>query len=264
MRTLAIVNLKGGTGKTVSAANMAHILAAVHHRKVLLVDGDKQGSASRYFRVYGEHDGTAALLLDDALDAGSVERVIYRTGYRGLDIITSNLELYAADRALYDRQDLDTARVLLSALDYVRNDYDFCIIDNGPSVDTVTLNVLAAADDVLIPIRPDEFSFSGLLDLVEQVDGVRAAVNPGLTLRGAFFTHWQNRETFWQARRSLEDSGICPVLQTAVNYNPKVPESTLEEKPLCVFAPRSWAAIQYKKLTAEYLDLTDSGKGKEG
>ena len=209
-------------------------------------------------------------------------QVIYQTGYRGLDIITSNLELYAADRALYDRKDTDTARVLFSALDYVRNDYDFCIIDNGPSVDTVTLNVLAAADDVLIPIRPDEFSFSGLLDLVEQVDGVRAAVNPGLTLRGAFFTHWQNRETFAQARRSLEDSGICPVLQTAISYNPKVPESTLEEKPLCVFAPRSWAAIQYKKLTAEYLALaahipaqsaeacsaglrlTDSSKRKEG
>ena len=54
------------------------------------------------------------------------------------------------------------------------------------------------------------------------------------------------------------------MFQTAINYNPKVPESTLEEKPLCAFAPRSWAAIQYKKLTAEYLALTDSGKGKEG
>ena len=261
MRTVAFINLKGGTGKTVSAANFAHILAAVHHKRVLLVDADKQGSASRYFSVYGEHDGTAALLLADALDTEDVERVIYRTGYAGLDIITSNLDLYAADRALFDSKDKDTARELFSALDWVRNDYDFCIIDNGPSVDTVTLNVLTAADDVLIPIRPDEFSFSGLLDLAEQVDGVREAVNPGLTLRGAFFTHWQNRETFWQARRSLEDSGICPVFQTAINYNPKVPESTLEEKPLCVFAPRSWAAIQYKRLTAEYLGLTDSDKG---
>ena len=264
MKTLAFINLKGGVGKTVSAANVAHILAAVHRKKVLLVDADKQGSASRYFGVYGEQDGTTLLLMDDTLDAGGVERVIWRTRYNGLDIITSNLELYVADRALYDRRDTDTARMLFGALNQVCNDYDFCIIDNGPSVDTVTLNVLTAADDVLIPIRPDEFSFSGLLDLVEQVDGVRAAVNPGLTLRGAFFTHWQNRETFAQARRSLEDSGICPVLQTAINYNPKVPESTLEEKPLCVFAPRSWAAIQYKKLTAEYLALTDSGKGKEG
>ena len=138
MRTLAFINLKGGTGKTVSAANVAHILAAVHRKKVLLVDGDKQGSVSQYFQVYGEHDGTAALLLADGLDTESVERTIYRTGYNGLDIITSGMELYAADRALYDRQDTDTARVLSSVLDHVRNDYDFCIIDNGPAVDMVT------------------------------------------------------------------------------------------------------------------------------
>ena len=212
MRTVAFINLKGGTGKTVSAANFAHILAAVHHKRVLLVDADKQGSASRYFSVYGEHDGTAALLLADALDTEDVERVIYRTGYAGLDIITSNLDLYAAD-------------------------------------------------DVLIPIRPDEFSFSGLLDLVEQVDTVRESVNPRLTIRGAFFTHWQNRPAFTEARDSLAGSGICPVFQTAITYNPKVSESTLAEKPLCVFAPRSWAAIQYKRLTAEYLGLTDSDKG---
>ena len=279
MKTLAIVNLKGGVGKTVSAANMAHILAVYHHKKVLLVDGDKQGSASRYFGMYGEQAGTEALLMQ-LRDAAEV---IYPTQYKGLDIITSNLELYKADRMMYDSEaDEDMAMRLYMRLDYVKNDYDFCIIDNGPSMDTVTLNVLAAADDVLIPIRPDEFSFSGLLDLVEQMDGVREAVNAGLTLRGAFFTHWQNRETFWQARRSLEDSGLCHVFQTAIGYNPKVPESTLEETPLCVFAPRSWAAIQYKKLTAEYLALTphtpvgsaeartvgprltDSGKGKEG
>ena len=264
MRTLAFINLKGGTGKTVSAANVAHILAAVHRKKVLLVDGDKQGNASRYFRRYGEQDGTAELLMLGP-ELMNIAAAIYPTEYKGLDIITSNMELYKADRMMYDSEaDEDMAMRLYVRLGYVKNDYDFCIIDNGPSVDTVTLNVLAAADDVLIPIRPDEFSFSGLLDLVEQVQAVQERVNPGLTMRGAFFTHWQNRETFWQARRSLEDSGICPVLQTAISYNPKVPESTLEEKPLCVFAPRSWAAIQYKKLTAEYLALTDSGKGKEG
>ena len=263
MRTLAIINLKGGTGKTVTAANMAHILAVIHNKKVLLVDGDKQGNASRYFQVYGEHDGTAALLRADALDTESVERTIYRTDYEGLDIITSNMDLYTTDRELYG-DSADVSGKLAAALEYVKDDYDFCIIDNGPAVDMVTLNVLAAADDVLIPIRPDEFSFSGLLDLVEQVQAVQEGVNPGLTMQGAFFTHWQNREAFIQARQSLVDSGICPVLQTVINYNPKVSESTLEEKPLCAFSPRSWAAIQYKKLTAEYLNLTDSGKGKEG
>ncbi len=260
MKTIAFINLKGGTGKTVSAANTAHILAAVHHKRVLLVDADKQGNASRYFRLYGEQDGTAALLEHPAVE---IAATIYPTEYKGLDIITSNMELYTADRKLYEDSD-DTSEDLLAALNLVRNDYDFCIIDNGPAVDMVTLNVLRAADDVLVPIRPDEFSFSGLLDLVEQVQAVRESVNPRLTLRGAFFTHWQNREPFVQARQSLVDSGICPVFQTAINFNPKVSESTLEEMPLCVFAPRSWAAIQYKKLVAEYLGLTDSDKRKEG
>ena len=262
MKTLALINLKGGTGKTVSAANMAHILATVHHKHVLLVDADKQGNASRYFSLYGEQDGTAALLLGP--EAADIAAAIYPTQYKGLDVITSNMELYTADRDLYEDEERDTSGALKYELEKVRDDYDFCIIDNGPAVDMVTLNVLAAADDVLIPIRPDEFSFSGLLDLVEQVKAVRESVNPGLTIRGAFFTHWQNREAFIQARQSLEDSGICPVFQTAIKYNPKVPESTLEEKPLCAFAPRSWAAIQYKKLTAEYLGLTDSGKGGPG
>lgn len=261
MTTLAFINLKGGTGKTVSAANMAHILAAIHHKHVLLVDGDKQGNASRYFRLYGEQDGTAALLL--GAKAAGIAEVTYPTEYKGLDIITSNMELYTTDRELYENS-ADVSGMLAEALERVRDDYDYCIIDNGPAVDMVTLNVLAAADDVLIPIRPDEFSFSGLLDLAEQVEAVRESINPGLTLRGAFFTHWQNREPFVQARQSLVDSGICPVLQTAINYNPKVPESTLEETPICVFAPRSWAAIQYKKLTAEYLTLTDSDRKKEG
>ena len=260
MKTLALINLKGGTGKTVSAANMAHILATVHRKHVLLVDADKQGNASRYFSLYGEQDGTAALLVPPMVE---IAQTIYPTQYKGLDVITSNMELYTADRALYEDSE-DTSANLLIMLNLVRNDYDYCVIDNGPAVDMVTLNVLAAADDVLIPIRPDEFSFSGLLDLVEQVQAVQESVNTGLALRGAFFTHWQNRETFRQARQSLEDSGICPVFQTAINYNPKVPESTLEETPLCAFAPRSWAAIQYKKLTAEYLGLTNSGKRKEG
>ena len=116
MKTLAFVNLKGGVGKTVSAANMAHILASVHNKRVLLVDADKQGNASQYFKLYGQQEGTGELLLGGDLDTESVERAIYHTQFKGLDIITSNMELYSADRALYDQQDADTAKALFSAL----------------------------------------------------------------------------------------------------------------------------------------------------
>ena len=126
MKTLAFINLKGGVGKTVSAANVAHILATVHHKKVLLVDADKQGNASRYFRLYGEQDGTAALL---GTEVAEIATTIYPTQYKGLDIITSNMELYSADREMYDSP-ADVCRVLAETLSIVQNDYDFCIIDN--------------------------------------------------------------------------------------------------------------------------------------
>ena len=260
MRTLAFINLKGGVGKTVSAANFAHILTAVHNKRVLLVDGDKQGNASQYFRLYGEQDGLAALLLNPEQD---ILESIYTTRYRGLDVITSNMDLYTADREIYGDEGRDTARTLKSILHQPEMDYDYCVIDNGPSIDTVALNVLVASNDVLIPIRPDDFSFSGLVDLAEQVESAKA-LNPGLSLRGAFFTHWQRREVFEQAREELEKSGICPVFKTAISYNPRVSESTFANQPLCEFARRSWAAIQYKKLVAEYLILTNSVNQREG
>lgn len=256
MRTVSFINLKGGVGKTVSATNFAHILAAVHKKRVLLVDGDKQGNASQYFWLYGAQDGTAALLINPNLDA---LETVYPTQYKGLDIITSNMDLYTADREMYMDESRDTAGALKAALNRLGDDYDYCVIDNGPAVDTVALNVLAASDDVLVPIRPDDFSFSGLVDLAEQVESARA-LNPELTLRGAFFTHWQKRESFREAWDALEKSGICPVFREAISYNPKVSESTFAHEPLCQYAPRSWATIQYKKLVAEYLGLTDSDK----
>lgn len=250
MKTISFLNLKGGPGKTVSAANFAHILATIHGKRVLLLDGDKQGNASQYFRLYdGERAGTAALMMNPALD---ILETIFKTEYSGLDVITSNMDLYAADRAIYEDNERDTANVLKSALRPVGADYDYCVIDNGPAIDTVTLNVLAASDDVLIPIRPDDFSFSGLVDLTGQIESARS-LNPALNLRGCFFTHWQNREVFRQARETLVQSNICPVFETAINYNAIIPESTFAAKPLCAYARRSWAAIQYVKLVNEYL-----------
>ena len=119
MRTLAFINLKGGTGKTVSAANVAHIMATVHRKHVLLVDADKQGNASRYFHLYGEQDGTAALLLGP--EAADVAATIYPAEYKGLDVITSNMDLYSADRELYEDQ-ADVSGMLAAALGRVRND----------------------------------------------------------------------------------------------------------------------------------------------
>ena len=175
MRTVAFINLKGGVGKTVSAANFAHILTAVHHKRVLLVDGDKQGNASQYFELYGSQDGTAALLTKQDTDIMST---IYQTQYKGLDVITSNMDLYSADRELWADEERGHTGDLKDALRRAAADYDYCVIDNGPSIDVITLNILVAADDVLIPVRPDDFSLAGMVDLLEQIGNVKM-LNPG-------------------------------------------------------------------------------------
>ncbi len=119
MRTLAFVNLKGGTGKTVSAANVAHILAAVHHKHVLLVDADKQGNASRYFHLYGEQDGTAELLMDDAPEPEKEPLSRKRAAY-----ILEDLWEYCEDMMGADGEKLETwadyADALTVAIDALR------------------------------------------------------------------------------------------------------------------------------------------------
>lgn len=260
MLTTSIINLKGGTGKSISAANIAYILAAFHKKRVLLLDGDKQGSSSRYFGKYdAERQGTPEILMDPDFP---VQRAIYPTEYAGLDVITSNLYLYDAARSLDNAGGLETGLILKNRLAEVAPDYDFCIIDNGPAIDKVVLNALAASDDVLIPVRVDDFSFSGLADLMEQIENAKA-IAPALTVRGCFITHFVNDDTNTQGKAALKQSGVCPVFDTVIHYNRKISESTFARQPLPVFNPRSWAAIEYKKLVLEYLKMTDSDK-KEG
>lgn len=260
MITTSIINLKGGTGKSISAANIAYILATYHNQRVLLIDGDKQGSASRYFKLYGEdRQGLAELLTSPDLP---IERVIYPTGYERLDAITSNLHLYDAARSMDLAGGIEVAMILKNRLAEIEYSYDYCIIDNGPAIDRVVLNALVASDDVLIPVRIDDFSFSGLADLVGQIDNAKA-IAPSLAIRGCFITHYVNDPLNEQGRLFLRESGICPVFDTVIHHNKKVCESTFARQPLPVFNPRSWAAIEYKKLVREYIDLTKSDNKEE-
>lgn len=247
MNTISIFSLKGGTGKTISAVNIAHILACPHNKRVLLIDNDKQGNASQYFKLYDkERSGTAAALMTPAPD---IDGLIYQTEYSGLDIITANMDLYEADRQLYETGDIYAMR---DALETVADDYDYCVIDCPPSIDTTVLAALVASNDVLIPVRADDFSFKGLEELEEQLQNARSA-NPALSIKGCFFTHWQNTAVNVQGEELLRSSTKVPVFQTHIPYNQKIAECTFAKMPVAVYSRRSWAAIQYVKLVSEYL-----------
>ena len=149
MGTISIINLKGGVAKTVSSMNIAYILAAVHKKKVLLIDNDKQGNASKILNRHSyEKPGTEEILTVHHLD---LHEVIQPTDYEGLDIITANMNLLTAGLEVLLDQKRPRQIRFKRALQQIEETYDFCIIDNAPDINISTINALVASDDVLVP-----------------------------------------------------------------------------------------------------------------
>ncbi|AXU79251.1 TPA: ParA family protein [Clostridioides difficile] len=250
MKIISILSFKGGTGKTITSANMADILSVVHKKRVLLIDADKQGNLSQYFSKFEEKKGkgTAEMLLEDN---ANIHEYICKTENKNIDIITSNMYLYQADRMLFD-SDRDKFSILKRLLEKVKNEYDFCIIDNAPSVDIVTINSLVASDEVIITVRADNFSLKGIKELLEQIENAKH-VNKKIKFKGCIITHYQNNDVNNQFITLLQN--ICKVFETVIRLNKNVAESTFYQKTIMKYNKRCGATIDYKKLVNEYLNI---------
>lgn len=251
MKTISIINLKGGVGKTITAANMAHILATVHEKRVLLIDNDKQGNISKMFGLHSYDDLSVTDVLMERHN--DINEIIVPTRYPTLDVLPANmtlLEANAIERGLHRQTRLQAA---LSGLEGY---YDYCIIDNAPDLNMSTINALVASDDVLIPIKIDKFAFEGLSELLEQIENIRSGpANPGLTLRGCFVTCYQNNEVNRQGEAWLRSQDAYPVLETHIRRTEKVDESTFARIPIIEYSRRSGAARDYLALVREYLSI---------
>ena len=221
MKTLSIINLKGGVAKTISSVNMAHILAAVHGCKVLLIDNDKQGNASKILNRHSyDHKGTAEVMTQRGIDPAAV---IQHTDYDGLDIITANM--------------------------------NYCIIDNAPDINISTINALVASQDVMVPITIDDFAIDGLAELKEQIDNTREDLNPQLRFCGCFVTQYdRTNEADTQGEEFLKTLEY-PVFNTHIRKTPKMKPSTFERLPIILYSPRCGAAVDYKALVDEWLKM---------
>ena len=167
MKTLSIINLKGGVAKTISSVNMAHVMATVHGYKVLLIDNDKQGNASKIMNRHSyKKPGIAEIMTKRHID---MEQIIQETDYQNLDIVTANMNLLSANlEVMLDQQRPQQIRIK-KALDQISSKYDYCVIDNAPDINISTINALVASDDVMIPITIDDFALDGLEELKEQL-----------------------------------------------------------------------------------------------
>lgn len=251
MKTISIINLKGGVAKTVSAINIAYTLVAVHGKRVLLIDNDKQGNTSKFFGLYDpESEGLSELLTVRGLD---VDNVIRKTAYEGLDVITANMNLLRANKEILMDVSRPQQTRLRKKLEQIKERYDYVIIDNAPDINMTVVNALVASDDVFVPIKVDQFSFDGLEQIMEQIDDV-SEFNSDIRFAGCFITMYQRSSVNQQGAELLEQQGY-PMFTTRIRKTVKVDEMTFTGKPLLKYAKRSTACVDYVALVNEYLGL---------
>jgi chromosome partitioning protein len=249
-RVIAMVNQKGGVGKTTSTVSLGAALAE-YGRKVLLVDFDPQGALSVALGVPAHDlDRTVYNLLMDSDCAAS--DVIVSTDVPGLDLMPSNIDLSAAEVALVN--EVAREHALVRGLAGVVDDYDYIIIDCQPSLGLLTINALTAAQGVIIPLECEYFALRGVKLLTDTVTKVQGRLNPRLELTGVLATMYDARTL--HTREVLErvvDAFGDQVFHTVISRTIKFPDATVAGEPITVFAPSSPGADSYRQLARELI-----------
>lgn len=253
MRTTSIINLKGGVGKTITSVNLAYQLCQRGSR-VLIIDCDKQGNTSRFFKAYDkEKNSLADILTGDATVADTVVRYCVTDDDKGLlDVIPANMSLINAETKLLGYTTKPPQTILRSALKEVRENYDYCIIDCAPDVGFSVINALTASNDVIIPATIDKFTDDGITEILERIEELRGWYNPEIKFIGCLVTQYRND--------NLHNNGIellrlkfGKVFDTSINYTSMVGQSTYKSEPLIKYSPQCKAAKCYVQFTDEYI-----------
>lgn len=249
MKTISILNLKGGVGKTFTTANMAYELYR-RNFPVLLLDNDKQGNLSRAYSCYDAANlAPAARLLSGDYEA--VEDLIQKTEYEGIDIIASNMSLFGATWNLTNTEEEQVSRYKkLAEAMKVADHYQYCIIDNPPDVGMNVINALAISDEVIVPVKIDEDALEGLDIVSEQIMQARA-FNPDLKMSGVLITVYQNSDGEAAGLEWLQQQTDYKILGV-IRYSKKVAENSFMRKPIYEYSPCCGAAQGYKKFVTAY------------
>ena len=251
MKTIAFYIAKGGVGKTVSSLNFAYIFAHDYNKRVLYIDLDTQGNGSKAFRPFSDDQLTVADLIED--ENMEITRVILKTKYPNIDAIICDAGLYKANQnILLDKTTVQQTR-LKTHIARVAKNYDYCILDCPTSMTMTTLNALALADEVLMPMVADGYTLDGLGEVVATIENMKT-YNPKLKYGGCFVTKYQQGSNLnKQVLASLKAQKRLRTFNTPIRHTVKVSESTLGA-PICESEKRATAAKDYRTLVKEYLE----------
>ncbi|HSA90786.1 MAG TPA: ParA family protein [Burkholderiales bacterium] len=247
---LAVVNQKGGVGKTTTTVNLAAALAQAG-RRVLLVDMDPQGNATMGSGV--DKRTLPRTVYHALLGLGELSGIRVRAERGGYDLVPANRDLAGAEVELVELPARETR--LKSALERVAADYDYILIDCPPSLSLLTVNALAAAQRVLIPMQCEYYALEGLSDLIGTIKRVRANLNPALEIAGLLRTMYDPRNTLsQQVSRELEAHFGDKVFRTLVPRNVRLAEAPSYGMPAVLWDPESKGAQAYIALAGEVLE----------
>ena len=252
-RTIAIANQKGGVGKTTTSINLSAALAK-KGKKVLVIDTDPQGNTTSGFGVdKNDLDNTIYELI---LGECSIEECIIKNIIENISMIPSNVNLAATEIELIgvDKKEY----ILKNEVDWIKDQYDFIIIDCPPSLNMLTINSMTTADSVLVPIQCEYYALEGLSQLIHTVNLVKERLNPTLNMEGIVFTMYDSRTNLsLQVVENVKSNLNQHIYKTVIPRNIRLAEAPSYGMPITMYDAKSAGAEAYMMLAEEVISRKD-------